>query len=217
MSRKTRRRKSRSSRHKRSRHRRRTHRHHRRRIRRKTRHKRHRRRHKRMQGGMRKLGFSAFPPGGPYNPSSNMNGLDGGYYYAKNNLTVEPPRNISASSVGGGKRRKRRKSRKSRKSRKRRKSRRRRRRSLRGGGLLSNTVVEAVPMGTDLRDAYWAGTNGAVNLWNTWNGQPNNMTGSVADQPIGDLSSKGGSPLRNVPDIGGIIKNASETVAKGYQ
>lgn len=208
MSRKTRRRKSRSSRHKRSRHRRRTHRRHRRIRRRKTRHKRRRRRrrrHKRMQGGMRKLGFGAFPPGGPYNPGSNTNGLDGGYYYAKNNLTVEPPRNISASSVGGGKRRKSRK------------KRRRRRRSLRGGGLLSNSVVEAVPMGTDLRDAYWSGTNSAVNLWNTWNGQPNNMTGSVTDQPIGDLSVKGGAPLINTQDIGGMIKNASETVAKAYQ
>ena len=72
-------------------------------------------------------------------------------------------------------------------------------------------------MGTDLRDAYWTGTNGAVNFWNTWNGQPNNMTGSAADQPIGDLSVKGGSTLSSIPDIGGIIRNASTTVADSYQ
>ena len=210
MSRKTRR-KCRSSRHKRSRHHRQRTRKHRGRVRRRTRRKRRRRR-KRMRGGMMKLGFSPFPPGGPYNPGSNTNGLDGGYYYVKNNNTVEPPKNVSASSVGGGRRRRRRRKR----SRKKRGIRRRRRQ--RGGGLFSpsNPVVEAVPGGTTIRDAYWGLTNGAVNFWNTWNGQPNNMTASPSDQPIGRQNIKGGSGNYTSPDLAGILNDANRTVALDY-
>ena len=254
MSRKTRR-KHRSSRHKRSRrHRRRPRRRHSRK--RRTRHKcQHRHRHKKMRGGA-VYGTQPYPPayakvsypaspaaplplnetilpsvpgGGPYNPSSDTNGLDGGYYYRYNTNVVEPPMNVSASQVigsgdpeqkGGGcgccgrcRLKSRRKRRGTRKKRGGRRKRRRRRKTLTGGGLLSpsNSVVEAVPMGTDLRDAYWGTGNSVVNAWNTWNGQPNNISTNPAIQPIGAQGLLG---FASQPGMTDLVHDTSMQAAK---
>ena len=222
MSRKTR--KHRNSHHKRRRRRRKKTRG-RRRPKRKSGHRRRRRHsfHKGMRGGVRKLGFSPFPPGGPYKPNSTTNGLDGGYYYAKNNNVVEPPANISASSVGGrrrrrSQRRRRQRKRKSRRTRgqKRHAARRRRgrRRSRKGGGRLSRllpTAIESLPLGTDIRDGYWKAGSALTNTWNTWNGQPNNMSPNPAVQPIGSQGLIGFSPQ---PDMADMIHNTSMQAAK---
>lgn len=204
----------------------------RRRRRRSRRHRSHRQHHRRagvfkgMRGGVQKLGFSAFPPGGPVHPSSTTNGLDGGYYYAKNNNTVEPPANISASSVGGSRHRtrhrrhrKKKKSRKTRKhmrrsARRRRRRRRRGRRSRKGGGRLSRllpSAIESFPFGTDMRDAYWKAGSTLTNTWNTWNGQPNNMSPDPAVQPIGSQGLLGFSPQ---PDMADIVHDTSMQAAK---
>jgi len=181
-----------------------------------------------MRGGVQKLGFSPFPPGGPYQPDSTTNGLDGGYYYAKNNNTVEPPANISASSVGGRRRRTRRRQRRQRhQRRKKRKTRgtrgkkqhhgrrrRKRRRSRKGGGRLSRIfpmAIESLPLGTDIRDGYWKTGSALTNTWNTWNGQPNNMSPNPAVQPIGAQGLMGFSPQ---PDIADMVHNTSMQAAK---
>jgi len=167
-----------------------------------------------MRGGVRKLGFSPFPPGGPYKPNSTTNGLDGGYYYAKNNNVVEPPANISASSVGGRRRRSRHRRRRGKRKSRRTKKQKRRRRSRKGGGRLSRLLpmaIESLPLGTDIRDGYWKAGSALTNTWNTWNGQPNNMSPNPAVQPIGAQGLIGFSPQ---PDIADMVHNTSMQAAK---
>jgi len=162
-----------------------------------------------MSGGIRRIPFgvtatlptlAAFPPGGPYNPSSTTNGLGHGFYYAKNEKVVDPPANMSARAVGGRKRTRRKKRRKGRR-------RRGRRSRLRRGG---NALVEAIPGGTDLRDAYWAAGNSVRNLWNTWHGQPKNISTSASIQPIGDTTSPRFGPE---PDMLHLVNKGSAEAA----
>ena len=130
---------------------------------------------------------------------------DGEYYYAKNNRVFGAPRSTNSawgkhSQKGAGKRRGR-------------KGRGRRHRCPKTGksvcyckhkgrgrqhGGSSSSVVNAIPLGTDLRDAYWSSGNKLVNLWDNWNGFSGRMSPAASVQPIG---VKPGTLFTEAPDI----------------
>ena len=169
---------------------------------------------RRWRGGAGRINFGitgtyppvpAFPPGGPYQPASVTNGLGKGFYYSKNNKVVDPPINISARAMPGGRRRKKYR----RATKRRRRARNTRRRRARGGG--SSTLVNSLPGGSNARDVWWAVKSGARNLWNTWNGQPKNMSSSPSVQPIGRA---GLVEFGAQPSLPAIFQDSSRQAAK---
>ena len=186
-----------------------------RRNRKKRRTRRRARKVRRWRGGAGRINFGvtgtyapvpAFPPGGPYQPASVTNGLGKGFYYSKNNKVVDPPINISARAVpGGGGRKKRRR----RTIKRRRRGRNTRRRRARRGG--SSTLVNSLPGGGDARDIWWSAKNSVRNLWNTWNGQPKNISSSPSVQPIGRA---GLVEFGTQPSLPAILRNSSRQAAR---
>ena len=127
---------------------------------------------------------------------------DGEYYYAKNNRVVGAPKSTNSawgakSQKGAGKKRKKR---------------RRRRRKQRGG--TSSSVVNAVPGGTDVRDAYWSAGNKLVNLWDNWNGYGGRMSPAPTVQPIG----KSQNTISPAPAMSKLYQDAGLQASKApYQ
>lgn len=133
------------------------------------------------------------------------------YYYAKNNRVMGNPTSTYStwgpkSQTGGRKRRRK-------KKRRRRTRKRRRRRKQRGG--TTSSVINAIPFGTDLRDAYWRTGNRVTNLWDSYNGFPGRMSTAAAVQPIG---IDHGLPYAAAPALSSLYQDGSNQAASpSYQ
>ena len=98
------------------------------------------------------------------------------------------------------------------------KRRRARTKGQKGGSLISkfDSVINAIPGGTDIRDFYWSSTNSLGNLWKNWNGFPGITSTSIINQPI-DKSIKHMSS-KNKLDIAKIYNDAGDVASgKKYQ
>ncbi len=110
---------------------------------------------RRQRGGMLQLSPVALPPGGPYVQGATDNGLGKGYYY-KNNINPylpDPAYNNSGIPQKGGKRRKKSKHRKKKRAQK--------------GGFF---IMENLPGGTDIQQAWWQVGNHLSNTYQAWKG-----------------------------------------------
>ena len=145
------------------------------------------RRRRRQRGGMLQLSPCALPPGGPYVQGATNNGLGKGYYY-KNNINPylpDPAYNNSGIPQKGGKRRK--------------KSKRRKKRRPQKGGFF---IMENLPGGTDIQQAWWQVGNHLSNTYQAWKGGKPYISPSPSVQPIGQpQETVPVVPEANIPQI----------------
>jgi len=141
---------------------------------------------------MLQLSPCALPPGGPYVQGATNNGLGKGYYY-KNNINPylpDPAYNNSGIPQKGGKRRK--------KSKRRKKQRRKKRRPQKGGFF----IMENLPGGTDIQQAWWQVGNHLSNTYQAWKGGKPYISPSPSVQPIGQpQETVPVVPEANIPQI----------------
>jgi hypothetical protein len=146
-----------------------------------------RRRRRRQRGGMLQLSPVALPPGGPYVQGATDNGLGKGYYY-KNNINPylpDPAYNNSGIPQKGGKRRKKSKHRKKKRAQK--------------GGFF---IMENLPGGTDIQQAWWQVGNHLSNTYQAWKGGKPYISPSPSVQPIGQAQETVPVvPEANIPQI----------------
>ena len=146
-----------------------------------------RRRRRHQRGGMLQLSPCALPPGGPYVQGATDNGLGKGYYY-KNNINPylpDPAYNNSGIPQKGGKRRK--------------KSKRGKKQRAQKGGFF---IMENLPGGTDIQQAWWQVGNHLSNTYQAWKGGKPYMSPSPSVQPIGEpKETVPVVPEANIPQI----------------